>query len=305
MSTKPTGVMLLAFGGADSLEAVEPFMKNLMGGRIPPPPLVEKMKARYQLIGGKSPLPEITAKQAAKLEELLNLKGGNYKVVVGMRHWHPFISEALDKLTAYGVGKIIGLSMAPFYSQVSSGTYEEELKRAAASLDNPPEVVFTEPFYNSALFIEALAQRISETIADVPGNKRENIPVIFSAHSLPMTCIEQGDPYVKQLEQTVQLVANELGLGNWFIAYQSKGGGQGQWLGPTVEEVMQELKDKGSTDVIVVPVGFVSDHIETLYDIDIAQKKFAESLGLGFYRTAALNASDLFIQALAEIVQSK
>lgn len=305
MRDKPTGVMLLAFGGADSPEAVEPFMKNLMGGRVPPGPLVEKIKARYQLIGGKSPLPEITAQQAAKLEDYLNSTGGNYKVAVGMRHWHPFIPEGLEKLMSHGVEKIIGLSLAPFYSKVSTGTYEEELSRAVSVLEHPPEVEMTKSFHESELFIKAIAERITDALNEMDDAKKASIPVIFSAHSLPVANIEQGEPYVEQLEETVQAVVAELGLKNWFIAYQSKGGGQGQWLDPTVEEIMDQIKEKGFEEVLVFPVGFVSDHIETLYDIDIAQKKHAESLGLNFYRTPALNTSDLFIQALAEVVLSK
>lgn len=304
MHNESVGIILLAFGGADSPEAIEPFMKNLMGGRIPPPALVEKIKARYGLIGGKSPLPEITAKQAEKLERYLQLQGKNCKVTVGMRYWHPYISEALQQLLADGVSNIVALSLAPFYSEVSSGAYLAELnKEIAAMPGQKPEIVIAEPMYNNSLFIDAVAEKVEAGIAKFPAERRSNVRVIFSAHSLPVNYIKNGDPYVQQLEITVDRIVEKLNLANWFIAYQSKGGGHGEWLAPTVESTMDQIKNDGFSDVLVVPIGFVSDHIETLYDIDIAQKDHAVSLGLNFNRTESLNTSDLFIKALASMTE--
>lgn len=306
-----TGVILLAFGGADSMEAVEPFMKNLMGGRPPAPALVEKIKARYELIGGRSPLPDITAAQAAKLEEYLRAAGSDqpatgkgFLVEVGMRYWHPFIKEGLDRLLEEGADTVVAVSLAPFYSRVSTGAYREELEKAAASRgDRKPRVIITGPLYNNPKFLEAVTEKVRDGLAGFDESRRKSVPVIFSAHSLPVAHIRDGDPYVEQFEFTVEHVVRMLGLKNWHRAYQSKGGGQGEWLGPMVEEVMDDLKKRGSRDVLVAPVGFVSDHIETLYDIDIAQKKHAGSLGLNFHRTASLNTSELFIRALEEIVR--
>lgn len=302
MSNKPTGVLLLAFGGPDSPEAIEPFMQNLMGGRVPPPALVEKIKGRYQLIGGKSPLPETTALQAKTLEKHLSTGQGNYKVEVGMRFWNPFISEGFAKLMDYGVDSVIAVTLAPFYSQVSTGSYMEELRRVASTFNLAPKIIETDPVYSNQTFIKAVAQKVAEGLAEFPESNRKNVQVIFSAHSLPVSYSEKGDPYVRQFELTVKQVAEKLNLDNWHLAYQSKGGGQGEWLGPMVEDVMDKIKKQGFDDVLVVPVGFVSDHIETLYDIDIAQKSYAADLGLKFYRSASLNNSELFIQALAEVV---
>lgn len=303
MSDNLTGVLLLAFGGPDEPEAIEPFMQNLMGGRVPPPALVEKIKARYGLIGGKSPLPEITAAQAAELQHQLEARGGGYKVAVGMRYWRPFIEDAVVQLLAAGVNKIVGLSMAPFYSQVSTGAYKEELDRVTASRgEAAPQVKMAGPIYDNPLFLEAVAKKVAEGIAEIPADRRNNLQIIFSAHSLPVSYIFEGDPYVEQFKFTVRTIAEKMKLDNWHIGYQSKGGGQGEWLGPMVEEIMDQVKGQGATDVLVVPVGFVSDHIETLYDIDIAQKGYAASIGLNFHRTASLNTSPLFIKALADTV---
>ncbi|HWI55404.1 MAG TPA: ferrochelatase [Desulfobacteria bacterium] len=304
MTSKPIGIILLAFGGADSPEAIEPFMKNLMGGRVPPPPLVEKIKARYTLIGGKSPLPEITAKQAQKLEELLNSEGGNFKTDVGMRYWNPFISEGLERLLNQGVTTVVAVSLAPFYSEVSTGSYQAELERAAAAVEGKNvNIVMAGSLYNNPLYIAALAEKVKEGLAEF--EDPTETPVIFSAHSIPVSYIEKGDPYAEQFRFAVDRVVESLNLKNWYAAYQSKGGGEGQWLEPTVETVMDELKAKGHTGVLVASIGFVSDHIETLYDVDIAQKSHAAEIGLQFQRAGSLNTSDLFIKALAAVVKEK
>lgn len=303
MSSNPTGILLLAFGGADSPEAVEPFMKNLMGGRVPPPALVEKIKARYELIGGKSPLPETTAKQAERLEKLLNSEGGNFKTAVGMRYWHPFINEGFASLLDQGTETIVAVSLAPFYSEASTGAYKDELDRVAGEAGSKGiKVLMADSLFNNPLYIDAVAEQVREGLAK---SGSEDTPVIFSAHSLPVSYIEKGDPYVEQFEYTVEMVAEKLRLKNRYIAYQSKGGGQGQWLDPTVETVMDQIKEQGHSGVLVASIGFVSDHIETLYDVDIAQKNHADSIGLEFNRAASLNTSDLFIQALALAVKDK
>lgn len=304
MTSNPIGILLLAFGGADSPEAIEPFMKNLMGGRVPPPPLVEKIKSRYALIGGKSPLPETTARQAQELEAMLNAEGGNFKVEMGMRYWHPFISEGLQRLLDQGITTIVAVSLAPFYSEVSTGAYKAELDRVAAGVEGKSlNILMAENLYNNPLFIEALAEKVKDGLGKF--QNKTDIPVIFSAHSIPVSYIEKGDPYAEQFLFTVNRVVENLNLKNWYAAYQSKGGGQAQWLEPTVESVMDEIKSKGHTGALVASVGFVSDHIETLYDVDIAQNNHAAEIGLEFHRAESLNTSELFIKALAVAVKEK
>ncbi|MDT3698401.1 MAG: ferrochelatase [Thermincola sp.] len=307
MGSRKLGVLLLAFGGADSPEAIEPFMKNLMGGRVPPPPLVEKIKTRYQLIGGASPLPGITRLQADRLQAYLQQKTGHsVKAAVGMRFWHPFIEEGLQEILAAGVDQIVAVSLAPFYSKASTGTYIDELNRVITGIAGEiPKAEIADSLYNKPAYIAAAAEQVQKGLAELPEAIKGKTKIIFSAHSLPVSYTQGGDPYAEHFNYTAREIAAKLQLENWCTAYQSKGGGQGEWLGPMVEEAMDKAQKDGFSGILVSPVGFVSDHIETLYDVDIAQRDYARSLGLGFHRTASLNTSELFIKALAEVVLEK
>lgn len=302
MFVKTTGVVLLAFGGADSLDAVEPFMINLMGGRKPSPELVERTKARYELIGGSSPLPKITKQQAVEVERLLN-KHGKFKVVAGMRHWHPFIQEAILQLDGQGITDIIAVTLSPHYSRVSTGAYQAEIDRIAKQLDGRINITFAEGWYDHPLYIKALKERINDTLQEIPELAKEKLTIIFSAHSLPVSHIAEGDSYMEQLGKTVLALENALLGFKTKLAYQSKGGGVGEWLGPQVEDVLDMLEE-GST-VLVVPIGFACDHIETLYDIDIAQRKHAEDKNINFYRALALNTAPAFMECLTDVVLKK
>jgi len=296
----PIGVLLLAFGGPDSPEAIEPFMTNLMGGRKPPQVVVEKVKARYDLIGGKSPLPETTRLQAEALEKEL---GNNYKVFVGMRYWHPFISEAIEAMSKDGIRKVVAVSLSPHYAGVSTGAYQKGIEEALAATEADISIIMAGGWYDNSLYIDALVDNITTALKSFPDEVQDKVQYIFSAHSLPISHIEGGDPYVDQIKTTIDKVLAKLNIKNWHLAYQSKGGSQEPWLGPEAEEVMAELKALGQRDILVVPVSFASDHIETLYDIDIVQRGKAKELGLNFARAAALNISPKFIAALAEVVR--
>lgn len=300
----PVGVLLLAFGGPDSPEAIEPFMTNLMGGRKPPPAVVEKVKARYELIGGKSPLPETTAQQARALEERLQSAGGNYKVYVGMRYWHPFISEAIREMAKAGVRQAVAISLSPHYAGVSTGAYEKGIQEALAETGSDINIVMAPGWYDHPLYIQALIDNITVALNKYTPEKQPEVQVIFSAHSLPLSHIEGGDPYVDQIKTTINNVVAKMNIKNWQLAYQSKGGGREIWLGPEVEEVLEKLHAAGHKDILVVPVSFASDHIETLYDIDIVQRNKAKELGLNFARAAALNTSPKFIAALADVARN-
>jgi protoporphyrin/coproporphyrin ferrochelatase len=300
----PVGVLLLGFGGPDTPEAIEPFVKNIFGGRVPSPAIIEKVKSRYQLIGGSSPFPGITGQQAKALEGFLN-DDGNYKVEVGMLNWHPFIDEAIDNLAKAGVEEIIAISLAPFYATVSTKAYYDAVVKAVTDKGYDIQVKYADSWYNNPLFIKAVAEKLAASLNQLPEEALQNTQVIFSAHSLPEAHIEGGDPYVEQFKEASYSVAAAAGNDfEWHLAYQSKGGG-GKWLGPEVEEVMDNLKEADHENFLLVPIGFVSDHIETLYDIDIAIKGHAEEIGVNFYRSASLNTSDLFIEALASIVKSR
>jgi len=300
LSSGTCGILLMAFGAPDSDQAIGPFMANLLGGRQPSAELVERVKERYRLIGGKSPLLEITRQQASALERLLNdACEGNYRVYVGMGYWHPYIGETITHMAADGISQVVAVSLSPHYTRVSTGAYIRALERAVAEIESPLEIILAGSLHHHPLFIEALAEKVAAGLARFPGHRE--VKVVFTAHSLPVNYIETGDPYVEELNQTVRALAARTGLTDWRLAYQSKGGGQGAWLEPQVEDVLENLAASGHKEVLLVPVGFATDHVETLYDLDIGIQKHADSLGLHLERAEALNTSPTFIAALADL----
>lgn len=301
MVSATKGVLLLGFGGPDTPDAIEPFVTNILGGKRLPPPVMAKIKERYDLIGGASPLVAITKRQAQKLEEALNTEAGSFKVYVGMLHWHPFISSAINDIREDGINSVVAVSTAPFFSRVSTGAYAEEVTKVLDGTDATLGVSFAPTWHNHPLFIKAMVKRVQDYLDRFSGE--DHVQVIFSAHSLPIDHIQTGDPYETQFRETVQLIIDHFPHLQWHLAYQSKGGGQGAWLGPDVEDVMEDLAANGKKNVLVVPVGFISDHVETLYDIDIAMKNKADALGLNFVRSLALNDEPLLIDALADLIR--
>jgi ferrochelatase len=297
-------LLLLAFGGPRSLDEVEFLLTRLFGGRRPASEQLERVKDRYRLIGGCSPLPEITADQAEALAEKLRGRGHAFKSYVGMRYCHPLIEETLKQIVRDGFKEVVAVPMAPFRSRASTGAYVEELKRAKETIGEEICISFVEGWYRHPLFLEAVIERIRDGLGQFSVKEGNPVWLIFTAHSLPKALIE-NDPYVKEIEESVVEVVKGLGPVPWRIAYQSKGGGPGEWIGPDVETVLEDLASQEVKRVLIVPIGFVSDHIEILYDIDIAYRKKAESLGITLARTRSLNSSDLFMEALAEIVEER
>ena len=295
-------ILLLAFGGPRSLDDVEPFLTRLFRGRKPSSEQLERITERYRLIGGRSPLPEITFKQAIALENSLNAKGYAFKSYVGMRYGHPLIQDTVKKILDDGIREIIALPMTPFRSRASRGAYIEEVNHVNKNLGEKIEVSFVEGWHRHPLFIEAIREKIEEGLMQFATEEREKVHLIFSAHSLPKSLIED-DPYVKDMEQGVKEVLKKAEPLPWHIAFQSKGTGPGEWLGPDVESVLEELSKKKIRDVLVVPIGFVSDHIEILYDVDIVYRDKAKLSGMELKRTPSLNFSRRFIEALTAIVE--
>ncbi|MDR5695399.1 MAG: ferrochelatase [Armatimonadota bacterium] len=293
------GVLLMSYGSPGSLEEVEPYYTHIRGGRKPSPELLKELVARYQAIGGKSPLLEITYRQAAALEANLRSSGVEARVYVGMRHSPPFISEAVSSMAKDGIRKAVALSMAPHYSAMSVGEYirlAEEARR-----DSPWDLSFhyIRSWHDHPGYIAAVAETVQEALVSFP--ERE-VTVVFTAHSLPQRVLQEGDPYPKELLRTCELVSKECGGLRWTLAYQSAGRTQEAWLGPEVGEVLKELRREGATSVLVCPVGFVADHLEVLYDLDIEARGVAEELGMRFRRAPSLNDRPAFIAALADIV---
>ena len=295
-------ILLLAFGGPRSLDEVEPFLTRLFRGRRPSTEQLERVKERYRLIGGCSPLPEITLKQAEALENSLEAKGYSFKSYVGMRYGHPLIEETLKKILEDGIHEMIALPMVPFRSRGSTGAYIEEVNQVSRNIGEKIEISFVEGWHLHPLFLGAIQEKIEEGLMQFTPEKRKKVHLIFSAHSLPSSLVK-NDPYVNDLEESVKEVLKSVEPLPWHIAFQSRGMGPEEWLGPEVESLLTELSRRKVREVLVVPIGFVADHIEVLYDIDILYRGKAESMGMMLKRTASLNFSERFIEALAAIVE--
>jgi protoporphyrin/coproporphyrin ferrochelatase len=287
-------VLLLAHGSPESVDDVPEFLMQVTGGRGLPPHVVEEIKHRYGLIG-RSPLTDITRKQAESLASALQLP-----VYVGMRNWKPFIADTVQTMMADGVGRTIVICLAPQNSRTSVGLY-----RAAVMKNEPTFTVdFVESWHDHPELIKAFAEKLGIARAK-PG--MQNAPVIFTAHSVPAKTIEAGDPYDKQAKETAALVAAVVGLQpqQWRFAFQSQGASGGPWIGPTVEETILQWKREGHEKVLLQPVGFLADHVEVLYDIDVVFKDFAKQQGMELQRTGSLNGSPFLIAALADIASSR
>jgi len=311
--TKKRAVLLLQMGGPDSLDAVEPFLLNLFSDReiikIGPAWLqpviarfIVKRRARhveenYRLIGGSSPLRKLTEEQAANLEKEL---GDGYRCFVAMRYWHPSTIEALAEIKKAGISDITAVSLYPHYSKATTGSSIKELKRVLAEAKVDFTVRYVDSFYNNPLYIEALQDRIREGITQF--HPLADVELLFSAHSLPLSFIQEGDPYLEQIEESVKLVMKNFDLPH-HLSFQSKAGPV-KWLEPSTDEMLKNLAQSGSKNILVVPLSFVSDHIETLHEIDIEYAQKAWELGIArFERVPSLNSSPEFIRCLAELVR--
>ena len=297
------GVLLLAHGGPDSLDDVEPFLGNIRGGRPVSPQLLHEIRDRYRQVGGRSPLLEISQRQAQALERELNGATQSFRVYLGMRNWHPFIRETMENISQDGIGRLLALCLAPQNSRLSVGLYFRQVREAQAESGLTTPITFVESWHREPLLAEALAEKVWAALAAFPEGAGGPPVVIFTAHSLPVRILAEGDPYDREVRETVAAVAERCGLAGWRFAYQSQGATEEPWLGPTVESVLDELARTGVRRVLIVPIGFVADHIEILYDIDIAFRRFAAQRGMELRRTDSLNDSPAFIRALAAVVR--
>jgi len=295
-------ILLLAFGGPRSLDEIEPFLTRLMKGEKPSPEQLERVKERYCLIGGSSPLPEITFRQAKALEKRLNSKGYLLQSYVGIRYGKPFIEEALKEILQNGHREVFAIPMAPFRSRLSTNAYEEELNRANQIFGNRLKINFIEGWHSHPLFLRAIAEKVLEGLNHFPQEERKKVHLIFTAHSLPESAVSR-DPYVVDMKESVEGVLKRITPLPWHMAFQSKGGGRERWIGPDIESVLIELQKINVKKVLVAPIGFVSDHIEILYDVDILCREKAESMGIVLERTPSLNDSEQFIEALAAVME--
>jgi ferrochelatase len=284
------GVLLLAHGAPERLEDVESYLTFVRGGRPASPRIVEEVTRRYQAIGGSSPLLAWTRAQAQALERLLAIP-----VFFGMRNWHPFIRETMDQVRDAGLERIAAITMAPQYSELSVGLYIRRTGEARREAGVAAEIRWARSFHDEPLLVEAFAEKL-ETVA--AGRK-----VLFTAHSLPEQALGPEDPYGRETRATAGAVAARLGLADWDFAYQSQGLTDDRWLGPTVESRLDGYAADGIREVVVCPIGFVCDHVETLYDVDVVFRGYAAERGISLVRPEALNGSEKFTAALAEVAK--
>lgn len=299
MSSQKAAVVLLAHGSPDSPDQIPEFMKSITSGRPVPEAVIEEVRHRYTLIG-KSPLTELTRKQAEGLQKLVSVP-----VYLGMRNWKPFIADTVKEMMASGVEQVLATCLAPQNSSTSTGLYRKALM---AEMKPDIAVDFIESWHDHPGLIQAFAERLDPAWRRASETLGRPAPVIFTAHSVPTRTIQAGDPYEQQAKETARLVGEKVpGLTGELrqFAFQSQGMSGGPWLGPTVESAILEFKKQGHKGVVIAPIGFVCDHVEILYDIDIAFRQFATDEGMKLWRPESLNDSPTFIAALANLASSR
>jgi ferrochelatase len=297
------GVLMMAYGSPTGPEDLEAYYTHIRRGRLPSPEMLAELAGRYEAIGW-SPLHEITRRQADALQARLDaIAPRRNRVYVGMKHSQPFIGDTVKAMAAGGIVESVGIVLAPHYSRMSIGTYIEAAETARKNLPTPMVMRYVERWGEDSLFLDALADRLRAALATLPEPERSATPVIFTAHSLPEKILDWRDPYPDELRRTSAAVADRVGVGTWTFAFQSAGRTADPWLGPNVRDVIQDARDAGHRSVAVCSVGFVTDHLEVLYDLDIEARRLAEELGMRFVRAASLNDHPWMIEALAGLVQ--
>ncbi|HET7209123.1 MAG TPA: ferrochelatase [Terriglobales bacterium] len=290
-------ILLLAHGSPDAAEDIPEYLSRVTGGRGLPPQVVTEITHRYELIGS-SPLTKWTMKQAEQLANKTHVP-----VYVGMRNWKPFIAETLKQMEKDGISHVVAICLAPQNSRTSVGLY----RRAVEHAQPPFSIEFVESWHDHPLLVKAFSEKLLSGWQRAGNDSGSELPIIFTAHSVPARTIADGDPYQAQAHETAELVARQSGLNpdQWSFAFQSQGMSGGPWIGPTVEDTIIQLKQKGSSGVFIQPVGFLCDHVEVLYDIDMAFKNFAEQNGMRLSRAESLNDSAMLTAALADIARAR
>lgn len=302
------GVLLMAYGTPETPDQVEPYFTHIRGGRAPSAESVARLRHRYELVGGRTPLLDITNELREALERELNAApvGPSYRVYVGMKHWHPFIGDVVPLIAADNIRELVAVALAPHYSRISIGGYRTALGSALALLPEPPTLHFIDHWHLNAQFIEFTAARVAAAIADFPAPTNPktdgDVVVMFSAHSLPARIREWSDPYESELLESCAAVAGRAGVRDWRFAWQSAGQTGEPWLGPDIVDYLDTMYSEGVRRVLSVPIGFVSDHLEVMYDIDYEARRKAESLGMTLRRTRMPNADSSFVRVLASVV---
>jgi ferrochelatase len=298
------GVLVMAYGGPASLDEIPGYLADIRQGRPTPRAVLDEITENYRAIGGSSPLLDVTGRQVDALAEVL---GGGYRCYLGMRHWSPWIEEVVGGMVGDGVERAVGIVLAPHFSALSVAKYQQKVADGLELYRGRIDFDHVASYHDAPGLIEAFASRVEQGLARWPEDERGRVHVVFSAHSLPQRVLDSGDPYGQQCLETARLVAERAGLPEegWSWAYQSAGRTPEPWAGPELGEHLEALAARGVRDVISIPVGFVSDHVEILFDIDVRAREIADGLGMRLARPPALNDDPVFIAALAELVRAK
>ena len=298
------GVLVMAYGGPASLDEIPGYLSDIRHGRPTPRAVLDEITENYRTIGGGSPLLAVTQRQVDALAAEL---GEDYRCYLGMRHWAPWIEDVVGEMVEDGVTHAVSLVLAPHFSALSVAKYQQKVADGLELCRGRIDFEQVASYHDAPGLVAAFAARVDEGLSRWPDEERERVRVVFSAHSLPQRVLASGDPYADQCLETARLVAERAGLPDdrWSWAYQSAGRTPEPWAGPDLGEHLAALAADGVRDVIAVPVGFVSDHVEILFDIDHRAAEIAAGLGMRLERPPALNDDPVFIEALAELVRER
>jgi ferrochelatase len=306
MSLPYDAALLIAFGGPTAREEIRPFLARVAKGIPISPERLEEVAHHYEAVGGKSPLNEITLRQAGALKKLLTLKGIEISVYVGLRNSFPFFVDALKQMARDGVQNALGFILSSHRTEASWERYQKNIADARAELaGTAPAVDFCDGWHDHPLFVQSWVELIEPALNKMAPSLRRATPLVFTAHSLPVPMARRS-PYVQQLEISARLIADELGHQRWALAYQSRSGNPADpWLEPDIAHAIRKLAAEGCKTVVVAPIGFVCDHVEVLYDLDIETKKIAENLGVTMWRVGCPNDHPTFIRMIAQVIRDK
>ncbi len=298
-------VLMLAYGSPDALDDMEAYLNDIRGGRPMSEEFVAEFRGRYAQIGGRSPLNERTVEQAKATEAVLRARGHDLPVYVGMRHWTPWIKDVVAQMHADGVEEVVAIVMAPHYSKMSIGRYWEKVGEARQAAGSSIRFAFVDSWCWQPKLLKVQEAFVRAGLEKFSGEARKKVKVVFSAHSLPARLLKVGDPYDDELKGNAKTLAKRLGDVDWTFSYQSAAHTGEPWLGPQIEDVIVDLAGEGYRNVLVAPIGFVCDHVEILYDIDIGVQKIAKKQGVRVERIESMNSNPVFVEAVADAVEEK
>jgi len=306
MTSTHDAVLLIAFGGPTVPEDIRPFLARVTKGMPIPPERLEEVAHHYEAVGGKSPLNEITFCQANALEKILNAQGATLPVYVGLRNSSPFFGETLAQMARDGVERALGFILSSHRTEASWERYQKNIADARVELgDNAPAIDYCDGWHDHPLFVQTWAELIEAAFAKFSSVRRESIHLVFTAHSLPIVMAARS-PYVEQLDTSARMIAEKLNHHRWSLAYQSRSGKPTElWLEPDIGAAIRQLASQRQKQVIIAPIGFVCDHVEVLYDLDIEAKKIADNLNVRMIRASCPNDHPTFIQMMADVIQAR